>query len=64
MTYKDAKKQGYKNGRQAYQRGYVSRKIDINNQPVLTSGKGELYVLFPCWTSTQYCIRQYIYKEN
>lgn len=64
MTYKEAKAKGYKDGRTAYQRGYVSRKINIENQPVLKSGRGELYVLLPNWNSTQYCIRQYLTKEN
>ena len=62
MTYKEAKTKGYKDGRTAYQRGYVSRKINIDNQPVLESGRGELYVLLPNWNSTQYCIRQYLTK--
>lgn len=62
MTYLEAKKQGYKDGRQSYQRGYVSRRVNTNDQSVLISGRGEMYVLLPCWTSTQYCIRQYLYK--
>lgn len=64
MTYKEAKAKGYRDGRRAYQRGYVSRKVDIDDQPVLKSGAGELYVLLPNWDSTQYCIRQYLTKEG
>lgn len=62
MTYSEAKNRGYKDSRQSYQRGYVSRRVNPDNQLVLISGRGEMYVLLPCWTSTQYCIRQYLYK--
>lgn len=64
MTYLEAKAKGYKDGRTAYQRGYVSRKTNIENQPVLKSGRCELYVLLPNWNSTRYCIRQYLTKER
>lgn len=60
MTYADAINRGYANGRIAWQRGYVSRKINADNQTVHTSGSGELYVLLPTWQSSQYCIRQYL----
>ena len=59
MTYANAIAAGYQTGKTSYQRGYVSRKINPDNQPVLTS-RGKLYVLLPCWHTTQYCIRQYL----
>jgi hypothetical protein len=63
MTYREAIASGYKPVDQTYQRGYISRKIDPNNQVVMVAGgnrKGDKYILLPCWHSTQYCIRQYI----
>lgn len=67
MTYQDAISAGYKDADQKYQRGYISRKADQLSQEVHTAGgsrKGSLYVLLPCWTSTQYCIRQYLIKRG
>lgn len=66
MTYAEAKEKGYVPSDSTYQRGYISRKIDTMQQPVKTAGgnrKGQLYVLLPCYTSTQYCFRQYLWKE-
>lgn len=65
MTYLDAIKAGYKTADTKYQRGYVSRLTDTDAQPVQAAGgnrKGQLYVLLPCYCSTQYCIRQYLYR--
>lgn len=66
MTYANAIASGYKPGEVKYQRGYVSRKgYDLDNATVYTakgSRNGQLYVLTPCWTSTQYCFRQYLTK--
>lgn len=65
MTYAAAIKAGYKAADTKYQRGYVSRLADPDVQPVQTAGgnrKGQLYVLLPCYCSTQYCIRQYLYR--
>ena len=65
MTYQDAINQGYKDADRKYQRGYISRKVDQMAQQVRTasgSRAGEMYVLLPCWDSTQYCIRQYLAK--
>lgn len=65
MTYDEALKTGYRDGVQRYFRGYVSRKVDIGNQPVKTAGgnrKRQPYVELPCFYSTQYAIRQYLVK--
>lgn len=65
MTYKQALEAGYKRADQKYQRGYVSRKTNIENQNVFTAGgsrKNQKYILLPCYSSTQYCIRQYLAK--
>lgn len=65
MTYMDAIKAGYKDGDTTCQRGYISRRADPDAQPVRVAGgsrKGQLYVLLPCYCSTQYYIRQYLYK--
>lgn len=65
MTYKEAIEAGYKPADMAYQWGYVSRKVNPDEQEVQTAGgsrRGELYVLLPCWRSTRYCIRQYLTK--
>lgn len=65
MTYQDAINQGYKDADCKYERGYISRKADPKEQPIHVAGgnrKGDMYVLLPCFCSTQYCIRQYLSK--
>lgn len=65
MTYAEAKAQGYKDAGQTWFRGYVSRRVNPDNQPVKVAGgsrKGELYVELPSWESTTYSIRQYLAK--
>lgn len=65
MTLKEALLSGYKKADCTYQRGYVSRKVNVDEQTVYTAGgsrKGEKYVLLPTWESSQYCIRQYLKK--
>lgn len=66
MTYLEAIKSGYCEGDTKYQRGYISRKTDINNQIVRVAGgsrHGDLYVIAPCYHSTQYVVRVYLRKE-
>lgn len=65
-TYEEALKDGYTQNDLKYQRGYVSRKVDIRKQPVLIAGgsrKGQLYILLPNFDSTQYCFRAYLKKK-
>ena len=65
-TYGEALKQGWQKTHAAWQRGYVSRKIDVNNQPIKLAGgfrHGQFYVNLPSWGATQYCLRQYIAKD-
>lgn len=67
MTLHEALLNGYKVGEVKYQRGYVSRKVNVAYQSVLTgkgSRKNQPYVLVPCLTSTQYCMRAYLVKED
>lgn len=55
---------GYKLGDYRRQRGYVSRK-PANDRAVFVAGgnrAGELYYLAPCFDSSQYCWRVYLYK--
>ena len=59
-TYREMIANGYHAARTSYQRGYVSRRTDINDQQVHETRRGELYVLAPCWVSTQYCYRVYL----
>ena len=64
-TYEEAIAMGYTPTFTSLQRGYVSRKMDMDIAPVMVAGgnrKGMLYVLLPCWQSTQYCVRQYLTK--
>lgn len=66
MTYKEAKAQGYVIVYRAWQRGYVSRKVNMDDQPVLVAGgkrRGMLYVVGPSWVSTVYCMRYYLAKR-
>lgn len=63
MNLKEALEQGYKMADMKYQRGYVSRKTNREEQKVQVAGgsrKGQLYVLVPCFESTQYCYRLYL----
>lgn len=50
---------GRKVVREAYQRGFVSRKIDVETQPIIKGRKGD-YVLAPSFNSTQFCVRLYL----
>lgn len=53
-------------GGMTYQRGYVSRKVDVGEQIVHEAGgrrKGQLYILEPCFSSSQYCFRHYLTKH-
>ena len=63
MTYGEAREMGYRVTSVKYQRGYVSRKTDTDEQTVYKAGghrNGQLYFLAPCFKSTQYCYRMYI----
>lgn len=65
-TYGAALAAGYSDGDQTWERGYISRKSKLDDLPVKVAGgnrKGNLYVLLPAYTSTQYCIRQYLVKK-
>lgn len=68
MTYKEAKEQGYKVYQTKMQDGYVTRKPRPDDQiEVLTAEgyrKGDLYILMPNYSSTRYCKRCYLRKEN
>lgn len=64
-SWRDARALGYKVTYTALQRGYVSRRIDVDDQPIMIAGghrRGRLYYLAPSWQSTQYCRRVYIDK--
>lgn len=66
-NYLDYIRDGYKVGDIKWQRGYVSRKFtNDGNRPVyaVTSGKrkGQVFVLYPSYISTRYCIRAYLTK--
>lgn len=66
MTVKELMEMGYEKADIKYARGYVSRKQDELNAEVHEAGgsrKGEYYALLPCFTSSQYCFRQY-YKKG
>jgi hypothetical protein len=67
MIYKEAIAAGYAESDSKWARGYVSRKINVNDQQVFLAGgrrKGYLYVLTPGYGSTRYCRRQYLYRPN
>lgn len=64
-TYAEAIAQGYKDGAQQWQRGYISRRQNSTAAPVHVAGgkrRGQLYVLLPSHKSTNYCVRQYLIK--
>ena len=65
MTYAEAIKAGFKRHHEAYFQGYVSRKVNEQNQPLKKAGgmyrkKGLYYVELPCWHSSRYAIRLYL----
>ena len=60
ITVADLKAAGWKEYRTAWTRGYISRKTDIDRQPVNISGTGEVYFLAPSWESTAYYLRVYM----
>lgn len=65
MTYAETKKNGYVDADCKYFRGYISRKVNEDDQLVKVAGgrrKGQLYVELPCWHSTNYAVRQYLKK--
>ncbi|HBS60891.1 MAG TPA: hypothetical protein DEA44_16715 [Firmicutes bacterium] len=62
MTYRQALTAGYTDSRQAWQRGYISRKTATDKQPIQYDRYGNPYVLLPSWQTTQYCVRQYLLR--
>lgn len=66
-TLEDAVMSGYYPGADYWQMGYVSRKVDEDDQPVLVAaGKrhGQLFVLLPAWRTTNFCVRQYLHPPK
>lgn len=64
-TYNEAMAMGYHEADITWQRGYVSRVLNKCNAEVQIAGghrKGQLYILIPSDTSTQFCMRQYLTK--
>ena len=65
MTARELIMQGYIVSEFRLQRGYVSRKTTLDTAHVHTAQgrrKGQLYVLWPHESSTQYCYRIYFTK--
>ena len=62
MTLKEALQKGYTLGQTSWQRGYISRKTDVNSQEVMYGGRKHdmPYVLVPSFKSSSYCVRQYL----
>lgn len=66
-NYLDYLRKDYTFGDIRWQRGYVSRVTTcVGNNPVyaVTSGKrkGQVFVLYPSYKSTRYCLRVYLTK--
>lgn len=62
-TYGEAIASGYITADRKYSRGYISRKTDINNQPIkIAAGKrkGDIYINIPSYDSTRYHYRLYL----
>lgn len=67
MNYAEALAAGYVPADTAWTRGYISRKADAMNLPVLAAGGrrvGDLYVCMSSYKSTKYCVRQYLRKAK
>lgn len=59
----EALQSGYTLGNRTSHRGYISRKVDQNNQPIKRAGgsrAGQLYIELPRFDSSQYYYRQYL----
>ena len=66
MTVKEMLDNGYRFSDVTFQRGYVSRKTDIEQSEVMQAGgsrKGQFYVLAHCYYSSRYCYRQYLVRR-
>lgn len=63
MTYAEVKANGWKDGHTAYAKGYISRKVDIDNQPVKQTARGWYYIEKPAYNTTQYYVRQYLIEK-
>lgn len=66
--YSDYLNDGYTFGDITKQLGYVSRKLScVGDNPVygVASGKrkGQVFVLYPSYNSTRYCLRVYLTKK-
>lgn len=64
MTFREALEQGYLPVRTAMERGYVSRKVDVMEQPVLESRRCGKYIQAPLYDTSRYFARIYIAKED
>ena len=65
MTAAEALNQGYKIKELRFQFGYISRKTTLEDADVIEGKgrrKGQLYFLWPNFTSTRYCYRFYLEK--
>jgi hypothetical protein len=66
MTLKEAKEQGWKYAFTSWQRGYVTRKPQNDEDIRVYAGggcrRGLLYYLQPSGKSTQFCHRVYLMK--
>lgn len=65
MKVSEAIAQGYRLKEVKFQRGYTSRKTELDDREVLEAQgrrKGQKYFLYPCPWSTRYCYRMYIEK--
>lgn len=55
---------GWMESDQSFERGYLSRRTKVENQPVLLAGRGTRnnmpYFLKPTWATNRFCVRQYL----
>lgn len=65
-TLKEAVDNGYVIAEKTHARGYISRRLKPENQPVKIAGgsrKGQLFVELPSFDSTTYHYRCYLTKQ-
>lgn len=65
MTAAEALNQGYVLKELRFQHGYISRKMTLEEAEVIEGKgrrKGQLYFLWPNFTSARYCYRVYLEK--
>lgn len=67
LTLSEALQSGWTENGMVFQYGYVSRKVQPENQPCYYgqgTRRGQLFVLLPNYKHTRYCYRLYLKRKE